>query len=127
MTKQEATSDLSKTIAHHDAAITQLGGRMTGVEGGLLTLQGEVHTGFATLGSKLDKLDARPTVNLHESVRTVLSLAVLFSMIVGGIIWVTTSQFAVVVAKVDKHDTEIGRIAERIGWSARVEPAKGGR
>jgi hypothetical protein len=124
----QKTSDLFTTLAHHDAAISTLGGRMTGVESSVRTLQGEVHSGFAGLGSKLDKLDARPTFNFPELVRTVLSLIVIFSMVVGGIIWVTTAQFAGVVAeqrslnaniaaRVEKHET----VLERIGWAAKVE------
>jgi hypothetical protein len=124
----QKTSDLFTTLAHHDAAISTLGGRMTGVESSVRTLQGEVHSGFAGLGSKLDKLDARPTFNFPELVRTVLSLIVIFSMVVGGIIWVTTAQFAGVVAeqkslnanmaaRIEKHET----VLERIGWAAKVE------
>jgi hypothetical protein len=124
----QKTSDLFTTLAHHDAAISTLGGRMTGVETSVRTLQGEVHAGFAGLGGKLDKLDARPSLNFPELVRTVLSLIVIFSMIVGGIIWVTTAQFAGVVAeqkslnanlaaRMEKHET----VLERIGWAAKVE------
>jgi hypothetical protein len=120
-------SDLLTTLAHHDAAISTLGGRMSGVERSLSTLQGEVHTGFVGLGSKLDKIDARPTFNFGDTVRTVLSLAVLFSMVVGGIIWVTTAQQTGLVAKVEKHEAAMERLSERIGWVARVETAKGGR
>jgi hypothetical protein len=128
----QKTSDLFTTLAHHDAAISTLGGRMTGVESSVRTLQGEVHSGFAGLGGKLDKLDARPRLDFPELVRTVLSLIVIFSMIVGGIIWVTTAQFAGVVAeqkslnaniaaRIEKHET----VLERIGWAARVETARG--
>jgi hypothetical protein len=144
-----ADGELAKTIAHHDAAISHLGGRLTGVEGELKTLKTEVHTGFATvqhqmstqigaLGSKLDKFEGRPTFNFHESVRTVLSLAALFGMVVTGIIWVSTNQFAVFVseqktvnattaAKVEKHEALMERIAERIGWTAQVQQAGGKR
>jgi hypothetical protein len=124
----QKASDLFTTLAHHDAAISTLGGRMTGVESSVRTLQGEVHAGFAGLGGKLDKIDARPHFNFPEMVRTVLSLIVIFSMIVGGIIWVTTAQFAGVVAeqkslnaniaaRIEKHET----VLERIGWAAKVE------
>jgi hypothetical protein len=124
----QTPSELFTTLAHHDAAISTLGGRMTGVESSVRTLQGEVHSGFSVLGGKLDKLDARPSFNFGEMVRTVLSLAVLFSMVVGGIIWVTTAQFAGVVAeqrslntslnaRMERHET----VLERIGWAAKVE------
>lgn len=128
---------LASTLAHHDAEIRTLGGRMSGVESGLKTLQGEVHRGFGDLSSKLDRLDARPTINLHQAVSTVLALAVLFSMVVGGIIWVTTTQFAGIVAKqeginsstqtrLERHEVVLEKLAERMGWVARIEP-KGGR
>jgi hypothetical protein len=105
---------------------------MTGVESSVRTLQGEVHAGFSGLGGKLDKLDARPALNFPELVRTVLSIILIFSMIVGGIIWVTTAQFAGVLAeqkilntniasRIEKHET----VLERIGWAAKVETARG--
>lgn len=132
------------TLAHHDAAIGNLSQRMHGVETGMRTLQGEVHTGFSTLNSQFaqlgsglstlnSKLDAQPKFSLHESVSTVLALSVLFSMVVGGIIWVTTSQFSGVVAeqrsfnssistRVDKAETSIDKIKETIGnWATTAE------
>ena len=147
-------SELAKTLAHHDAAIGSLSQRITGVETGLVTLQGEVHKGFAGLNSQFSqlgnglsnltsKLDAQPKINLHQSVSTVLALSVLFSMVVGGIIWVTTNQFAGVVAeqrafnaaiagraekidaRVDKAETSIDKIRETIGhWMTTTEPRR---
>ncbi|MBS0243046.1 MAG: hypothetical protein JSS20_12780 [Proteobacteria bacterium] len=125
--------NLVATLAQHDAAITALGGRMSGVETGLRTLQGEVHSGFTSLASKLDRLDAAPKFDFHKTVSTVTTIAVLFSMIVGGIIWITTSQFSGVVAKqeavnerdqrrLDWQAAEIAKINEKLGWVARVEP-----
>jgi len=130
--------NLANTLAHHDAEIRTLGGRMSGVESGLKTLQGEVHRGFGDLSSKLDKLDARPTINLHQAVSTVVGLAVLFSMVVGGIIWVTSSQFSGVIAeqkgvnaatnaRMERHEALLDKLAERLGWTARVEQPKGAR
>lgn len=148
--------DITSQLAHHDAAIGALGGRMTGVETGLRTLQGEVHTGFAAvthnvnqqlggvnqtmaaLGSKIDKLDAQPKFDFHKVVGTVVSLAVLFTMICGGIIYITNSQNAAVVAeqrsfnqtvaktlerqgdKIDRHEGEIATINS---WRATIIPA----
>jgi hypothetical protein len=89
-----APKDFTATLATHDAAINVLGGRMTGVETSVRTLQGEVHTGFSALGSKLDKLDSRPQFDFHQTTKTVLSLAVLFSMVCAGIIYITNSQNA---------------------------------
>lgn len=130
--------NLMQTLAHHDAAISALGGRMTGVETGLRTLQGEVHAGFNALGSKLDKIDARPTFDFHKTVSTVVALAVLFSMICGGIIWITTGQFGAMIAeqksfngivkdRLERHDTAIEKITEAVGaWrtTAAREPRK---
>lgn len=131
----KSPDDLSAVLAHHDAAINSLGGRMSSVETGLKTLQGEVHHGFAGLNSKLDRLDARPTFNFHQTIKTVLNLAVLFSLVVGGIVWVTTNQFSGVVAqqkftndalisKLDRHDTVLQSLMEqisRLGWGASVK------
>ena len=134
-----APPDITAQLAHHDAAITALGGRMTGVETGLRTLQGEVHHGFANvtqnvnqqigqIASKLDKLDAAPKFDIHKNVGTVLAIAILFSMTCGGIIYITRSQSEAVLAEqkalnseqkyfngavskiLDKHDAQLEKL-----------------
>ena len=150
----QGPEEWATTIAHHDAAIGSLSHRITGVETGLRTLQGEVHSGFTGLNVQYanmnnglsalaSKLDAQPKINLHQSVSTVLALSVLFSMVVGGIIWVTTNQFAGVVAeqrafnaaiagradkidtRIDKNETSIDKIRETIGhWMTTTEPRR---
>ena len=137
MAKPQITG-LEGTLAHHDAEIRTLGGRMTGVEDKLGNLQGEVHRGFGDLGSKLDRLDARPTIDLHKVVGTIGTLAFLFSLICGGIIWITSSQFSGVIAeqkgvntatnaRMERHEALLDKLAERLGWTARIEQPKGVR
>ena len=123
--------DITAQLAHHDAAIGALSGRMSGVENGLKTLQGEVHHGFANvthnvnqqlggmnqtmaaLGSKIDKLDAQPKFDFHKIVGTVVSLAVLFGMVCGGIIYITQSQTAAVVAEQKSFNQTVVKTLER--------------
>lgn len=118
---------LVTTLAQHDSAINTLGGRMTGVETGLNSLQKEMHVGFtsvatavAGLGSQLAKSDAQPRIDYHETIRSIVSIAALFSMIVAGIIWITANQFGTVIAeqkgfnsaikhRVDKVEDAIGQ------------------
>lgn len=127
---------LMATLAHHDAQITSLGGRMTGIENSVRTLHGEVHSGFTAINqqisvlvSKIDKMDAAPKFDFHKTVSTVTTIAVLFSMIVGGIIWITTGQFSGAWSKQDAFNAQITRRVEaneeamqRIhGWTPAVE------
>ena len=130
---------LVTTLAQHDSAITTLGSRMTGVETGLHSLQKEMHTGFtavagsvAALGSQLAKSDAQPRIDYHETIRSIVSIAALFSMIVAGIIWITANQFGTVIAeqkgfnaaikhRVDKVEDAIGQWRT---WTAKVEPKR---
>lgn len=120
-----------KAIAHHDAEISSLSNRMSGIEDSMRVLQGEVHSGFHALGSKLDRMDAVPKFDFHRTVSTVTTLAVLFSMVVAGIIWVTTGQFGGLVEKqkllndqIEQRMTKIERLADelsdRVGWASRV-------
>lgn len=129
-----ASQDITAQLAIHDTAINGLSGRMTGVEQGLKTLQGEVHHGFASvtanvnsqlgqvqtsmnaLGSKLDKIDNRPQFDFYKTVRTVQSLAVLFVMVCAGIIWITRAQF-------DQTIAEVKELKDKMQWVGRVEPA----
>jgi hypothetical protein len=125
-------SNLASTLAHHDAAITTLGGRMTGVESSVRTLQTEVHTGFVALGSKLDKLDSRPQFDFHQTTKTVLSLSVLFSMVCAGIIYITNAQGAAerarqevlnnaLTEKASKTESILEKIDSKLDWAPVVE------
>lgn len=124
--------DLMATLATHDAAINTLGGRMTGVESSVRTLQGEVHTGFAALGSKLDRIDAAPKFDFHQTTKTVLSLAVLFSMVCAGIIYITNTQGAAerakqevlnnaLAEKLSKTESVLEKIDNKLDWAPIVE------
>lgn len=135
---KSGTDGLVATLAHHDAAIVNLSSRMTGVESSVKSLSDDVHMGFSSLSSKFDKLDSRPHFDFHTSVRTILSLAVLFSMMVAGIIWVTTGQFGGVVAeqksfnetmkaRVEKHEDTLERISERMPWIAKIDAGRAPR
>lgn len=115
---------LAATLAKHDTAIDALTGRMAGVEQGVKTLQGEVHHGFtaierslqasnAALSSKLDRVEATPKLDVHKFIASTAAIMVMFSMLVGGIIWVTQSQFAGFVAKQDAIND---RDKTRLDW-----------
>lgn len=130
------TEGLLTTLAHHDAAIQNLGGRMSGVETSVRTLQGEVHSGFKDLGSKLDRLDSAPKFDFHKTVQTVLALAVLFSIVVGGIIWVTITQTQAQFAtqaltnqmtreRLDSQRDALKSVHDRLGWLPLVEDERG--
>lgn len=141
---QPSFASLAQSIAHHDAAIEGLGTRMAGVEGTIRTLQGEVNSGFhgvnatlAQLTSKMNRFDARPSFDFHKTVSTVTTLAVLFSMVVGGIIYVTSAQTAKNFAeqkllgdrreeRIDKLEDTLENIAPRLSWGGTVvkEPRK---
>lgn len=120
--------DYRETLAHHDAELRMLGGQVK-------TLQTEVHSGFASinttlaaLNSKFDRFDAVPKIDFHRTVSTVTTLAVLFSMVCGGIIWITTGQFQITTATVERNEARLGKvegniydIREKLGWIARVD------
>lgn len=131
----KSTEDFRDMLAHHDAAIGALGGRMTGMERNFTSLQGEVHQGFnslsttlAGLNSKIDSFGSRPQFDFHRTVSTVLSLAVLFSMTVAGIVYVTQGQFSGMIAEQKGFNTQtserFAEIKEKLDWLARVEPAQ---
>lgn len=121
-----------QTLAHHDAAINGLAARLGHVEKTL----GDHGSILHRIENAVTTQSARPQFNFHQTVSTVTTIAVLFSMIVGGIIWITTSQFSGFIAKqeaindrdknrLDWQSNELSKITERLGWTTRVEPAKG--
>lgn len=111
---------MMQMLAHHDAAIGGLSSRIGHVEKTLVDHGTVLHR----IENAVTKQDAKPTFDFHRTVGTVTTLAVLFSMVCGGIIWITTSQFASMATKVDRHDAVLERMAEKLGWTARVEPRK---
>lgn len=132
----ESSADLHRQVAYHDAVIEDFGRRLTGVERHIQTLQNDTNAGFAALSSKLDKLDARPTFNVHEIVRTAQSIGMTVGLVVAGIIWIVNGSFSgtvaeqkalntAVIEKLKEQRSDLDKIAERLPWltSSRVEPA----
>ena len=116
-TRTMAQANITGQLAHHDNLISGLSSRIGHVE---KTLEGHGAL-LHRIENAVTKQDARPTLDVHRSVTTILSLAVLFSMVVGGIIWVTQTQFASVLAeqrgfnqsltrRVDRHEQQIDSI-----------------
>lgn len=114
------------TLDHHDRAIANLGVRMGNVETRLGEIGVKLEAGFDRLTQQMTQ-QRQSAVSLKDAVSVVLSLAVLFSMVVGGIIWVTTSQFSGMIAKqestnaetkarLEKHDAALERLTEFVRW-----------
>lgn len=102
-------ADLRAVLLQHDSHINNLNGRIGHVE---KTLEGHGNV-LQVIKEAVTRQDARPTFNFHQSVSTVLSLALLLSMVVGGIIWVTQSQFAGIVAEQKGVNTAVSKILEK--------------
>lgn len=118
------TSDeLIQTLIKHDGLIQGLGSRIGHVEKTL----GDHGQSLSRIEHAVTKQGAKPEFNFYQAVKTVQSLAVLFAMVVGGVIWITTSQFSNVASTVDRHDKAIEQLSERVGWTANVEPRRGQR
>ena len=119
--------DISGILAHHDAAIGGLSSRMGHVE---RTLEG--HGGLLQeIRTAVTKNDARPVFNFHQTISTIVAIAILFSMVCGGIIYIVNGQNATAQAeqrnltvRVDKHDQLLERLSAIAGWTAKVEPRK---
>jgi len=153
---QQSYASLVASIAHHDAAIDGLTGRMAGVENGLERLQHDVNDGFRStqhsvgkaiseLSSRFDKMDAAPKFDFHKSVQTLLALSVLLSLVCAGIIYISSNQFSGSIAEqravndsvkgqLANHDERFRHNEERISrteqdlnsWQVVVRTAKKG-
>lgn len=121
------SSDLHRQVAYHDAVIEDFGRRLTGVERHVQTLQNDMNAGFASLSSKLDKIDARPTFNIHEVIRTVQSLGLTVGLVVGAIIWIVNGSFSPMISeqkalnqafieKLKEQRADIDKIVDRTQW-----------
>ena len=116
--------ELLTTLVKHDAAIKGLSGDMAGLKSEVKALDSSVAKGFATLGQELGKLTTanalRPAFDFHKWVATILTLAILFSMVVAGIIYVANAQFSGAIAKQEatneKFSEKLDQLGERVGW-----------
>lgn len=142
--------DISQKVAYHEAAIEDFGRRMTGVESHVKSMQNEMSAGFLKLTTKLDQLrahsDAQPKFDLGKIIQGVRDAAILFSMLVAGIVWVVSGSFngvfvkqdglnivvadklkeqsdaikhmhnALVASRLKEHGDAIDRLAERTQW-----------
>lgn len=126
--------DLQQKVAYIEAASEEFGRRLTGVERHVQTLQNDMNAGFSALSSKLDKLDARPTFNVHETIRTVQSLGLTVGLVVGAIIWIVNGSFSGMIARQDatnisvqdklkEHSAVLHALGDRVQWTAKIEPA----
>lgn len=142
--------DMHQTVARLEAGHDDFGRRLSGLEKGFSILQGEVHSGFAALTSKIDQLrahnDAQPKFDLGKIIQGVRDAAILFSMLVAGIVWVVSGSVngvfvkqdglnivvadklkeqsdaikqmhnALVASRLKEHGDAIDRLAERTQW-----------
>lgn len=114
-------------VAKLEAGHEELGRRIGGLEKGFGIFQGEVHSSFSELKSMISTINARPTFNVHETIRTVQSLGLTVGLIVGGIIWIVNGSFSgmiaeqkalnhAVVERLKEQKADIDRLAERTQW-----------
>lgn len=116
--------ELLTTLIQHDSAIKGLSGDMAGLKSEVKALDISVSNGFTNLGQQLGKLttanELRPAFDFHKWVTTILTLAILFSMVVGGIIYVSQAQFSGIIAKQDatneRFSEKIDQLGERVDW-----------
>lgn len=117
-------SDLARLVQHHDGQLEGLNARVGHVE---KTLNGHGMM-LQDIKDAVTKQDARPTFDFHQTVSTVTTLAVLFSMVVGGIIYIVTQQNSTFVQTVNANSQDLGKIKDdvdslkqKFGWVARTE------
>lgn len=117
--------DNEQRLAHHEAAIVNLANRQSSLETSVHGLTKEVHAGFSqlsqTLGNLSSKFEARPALNIHQISQTIFVWACLFSMVVGGIIYVCTAQFSPAFQKIND---DLGTLQLRSSWQTTT--TKGG-
>jgi hypothetical protein len=120
--------EILKQLSHHDAEIKSLGDRMGGVERGLGSLSQNVNHGFSDLSAKFERMNARPVIDLTKIVQTVFYIAVLFSMTLGGVIYVVQTQNAGMTQSLSSSSSDlkemrsdITSLKEKFGWVARTD------
>lgn len=112
-----AQANIAGQLAHHDTLIHGLSSRIGHVEKTL----SDHGTILQDIRVAVTRTDARPQFDLHRSVTTVVSLAVLFGMICAGIIYIATKEFSGLVAeqksfnqavtrRIDRHEQQIDQI-----------------
>jgi CII-binding regulator of phage lambda lysogenization HflD len=89
---------LAKTLAHHDAAISGLGSRMTGVEAGLnhvnekvSTLDSRVAQGFGEVLSQIRESKAAQGPGFSDSIRMTVGMVTLGAAAVAAVTFMVSS------------------------------------
>lgn len=109
--EREVPSGLAQTLAHHDAAINNLSGRMSGVEQSLHKLGDDVSKGFSDIGSKLATLDATKPPSMMQQIT---SFSVVLT-IVGGVVWgITYISMSVVEPKIVALNQDVGMVSKHV-------------
>jgi hypothetical protein len=83
--------DLASTLAHHDAEIVTLGGRMTGVEQGMRSLEGTVQSGFGQISNTLAEMRGKSGPGLGDILKVVLSGGAIVGMSAAAITMLVNS------------------------------------
>lgn len=113
-------------LAHHDAEIRTLGGRMTGVESSIRTLNTEVNTGFAALhntlnalDNKVSRFDSRPQFEFSKVLSLVRDVAFMIGAAVATILYVANGQYGAVIARQEGFNALLQQRIEAVERSKR--------
>lgn len=106
-------NDLSKTLAHHDAAIANLSGRMTGVENSLTSLGADVNKGFSELSNKLATMDAAKPPSLFIQLRMITAGVTIFAGAATGIGFLVHSYMSPKIVEISGKTDSTSKDLER--------------
>lgn len=89
--KAQIDFDLASTIAHHDAEIVNLGGRMTGVEQGMKSLESTVQNGFGQISNTLAEMRGKAGPGLGDLLKVIATGGVIVGMSAAAITMLVNS------------------------------------
>jgi hypothetical protein len=112
-----AQANITGQLAHHDNLIHGLSSRIGHVEKTL----SDHGTVLQEIRIAVTRTDAQPKMDFHKLVTSIVSIAALFGMVCGGIIYIATKEFGGLISeqksfnqgisrRVDRHETQIDQI-----------------
>jgi hypothetical protein len=120
-------TDIHRLVQHHDGQLSALNSRVGHVEHKLDIHDGKLDKILATVTTQA----AQPKVDIHQTIRSIGQLTLMFGSICAGIIYLATRQTETPIAMIQKDQStaleRLGRLESLIlpeRWASKTERSR---
>lgn len=120
-------TDIHRLVQHHDKQLNSLDTRIGHVEKTL----GDHGQVLNVIRDAVTKHDAQPRIDIHQTIKTIGTLVMMFGGVCAGIIYLATKESAVPLAEIKRDHEDATRRLERVEslilpdrWASKTERIK---